>query len=296
MKGRILNAELSVRLRAFLSRAGFNVRLSSNARPLDLTTADKFNPISALYEANGRSALVRLPLDSCIFFSHLAFPCVMDGPSPQIKTLLDYAAGRCNRWDNSDLVSFYQRFRPLNAAELMGLDNPSNSELLSMPAGCAFLPWESRSPKELLELEKKSAVNEARQFGRSSDVLGSQFYGPNAEEKIRLEYDRLVAAYESLRRYGHNLDFEGFGNVRALIIGFQGCYKAFILVGHHRMAALSALGAEDVVLQIGGVGFGGYVGIEHAEHFPAVQRGLISKREAEIIFERIYHAEQPWLY
>ncbi|OWL84614.1 hypothetical protein B7O88_16350 [Halopseudomonas aestusnigri] len=158
------------------------------------------------------------------------------------------------------------------------------------------MPWESKSPKELLELEKKSAVNEARQFGRSADVLGSQFYGPNAEEKIRLEYDRLVAAYESLRRYGHNLDFEGFGNIQALIIGLQGCYKAFILVGHHRMAALSALGSEDVVLQIGGVSFGGYAGIEHAEHFPAVQRGLISKREAETIFERIYHAEQPRLY
>lgn len=292
----MLNHETSIKFRSFLSRQGISLRFSANTRPVDFTGQEEIDPIAAIYRAAGKPVLLRIPLNDCIFFSHLAFACTQDSQSPQIQTLIEYGRGNCLSWRQSSLVHFYNDFQPKNAAEMMGLESPSSKKLLELPPSAALLPWEYKSPERLIKESKENSLSESRQYGFPGGEGSSQFYGPNPDIKVELEFCRLVSVFNSLKSNGLVVDYEGFGNIQAVILSDGHSYKAFILSGHHRVAALSALGEESVILQIKQTGLSGYIDVRHSKFWPLVQSEFISKQEAGFLFERLYCAIQPSLY
>ncbi len=298
MLGRIFNYETSRKFRSFLSRHGVSLRFSANTRPVDFTDQPGIDPIAAIYQAGGRPVLLKVPLKDCVFFSHLAFPCTPDSPSPQIQTLIEYGKGNIKNWEESPLVDFYNNFQPKNAAELMGLPATSHTELNEQPPSVAGFPWNAHSSEELQCFLKTAGLSEFKQYGYSNvpQESGSQFFGPASESRICLEFNRLTKTYNSISERSFAIDYEGINNIEALILINNHKNKYLIIEGQHRTAALTALDKSSIIIQIKTIYFGGKININEAKYWPQVVNGRLDVAVAEQIFNRIFEAKQPLAY
>src|SRR5699024_9180882 len=111
---------------------------------------------------------------------------------------------------------------------------------------------------------------------------GDPFFGPVSNTKGRLEFNRLVRVFNSIKREGQRVDKQGIENIQAICL-YDARFKLaryFIVAGQHRVAALSALGYEEIVIQLA-LGNGAViVRRDEAAYWPTVQAGFYSQEEA----------------
>lgn len=296
MLSRIFNYENSNKFRSFLSRHGISLRLSENTRPVDFTDKPDINPIAAIYQSGGRPVLLKAPLKDCIFFSHLAFPCTPDSPSPQIQTLIEYGKGNIKSWEESPLVDFYNNFQPKNAAEMMGLESAPEQKISKYSPNAALMPWEPFSFRLKEELELKSARRDTRQYSFPREAVSGQCFGPANDLKKKLEFERLTKIYRLLKKNGLIINKEGINNIEAIILKLDTSFRFVIINGTHRIAAWTALNNNTVDLQIKYFGIGGIVDFDESAHWPPVVKNNLTKKQSELIFKRIFNAVQPEIY
>lgn len=298
MLGRIFNYETSRKFRSFLSRHGVSLRFSANTRPVDFTDQPGIDPIAAIYQAGGRPVLLKVPLKDCVFFSHLAFPCTPDSPSPQIQTLIEYGKGNIKNWEESPLVDFYNNFQPKNAAEMMGISFEQPHELEIHPPISAILPWEKHSPIEIGNMLRKINRSEANQYKAKNkpNPNDSPISGPVSDAKIELEFIRFIKTFQSLKKRGLVVNPEGIENIEATVLRKNQNNRFYITNGQHRAAALSALSSETITIQLNNSGCGGKVDITESKYWPQVVNGRLDVAVAEQIFNRIFEAKQPLAY
>lgn len=252
------------------------------------------DPVEALTRSSGNPALINVPVNHCRGLSPVAFPCTKDAAHPFIETALGILNGSVTRYDGSPLQVYYDRFQPANLAGLLGLDTDHPSPLSRMsPYTYAFFPWDgipninnSRDARKVISLENKS------QGVRLSPKTGWQLCGPVSGRKGELEFMRLSKILESIQRNGYNRhnDYDGDISGQVLVRGEQ--YVIIITPGDHRIAALAALGYENVPVRIGSKPVP-IVFRTDVKLWPAVRSGMMSEKQALCVFDRVFEGRQP---
>lgn len=279
------------RIKQWLDHAGISVRSAASVRPVDYTAQHDPDPVAGVYAAGGRSVLLRVPLARCRHLNWHAYSCTSDSPSPFIQTLLQYQSGACTRYADSPLARFYLAVQPQSAAEHMGLSAPSFPELSAIGPGGAIWPWRPVHPAARAARRELEVTVENREHGaRFGFGDGDPFYGPVSQRKGELEFRRLIRAFENIKRQGFRVDPYGLDNITVTCLyPDEPNNRCYVVAsgGQHRLAALTALGHEDVVVQLSPEGCGGIIRAGDAEHWPAVRSGYLTIKEATGIFNRL---------
>ncbi len=282
-------------IRKALMRAGLYVHRASVHRPIDFSSIDN-DPISAAHKALGRSFFLRVPIEKCVHFNLMAFPCHKDSPSPFIRTLRDYADGRCAQYNGSLLESYYMRCQPKSAADMLGFEVMRHEELKRLPPSAAPLFWRPESPEERAQVRPGQLQVENREHGhRINSDEGDQFYGPVSQRKGELEFQRLISIFQSIRDKGHIIDYSGLDTLKVMCLLREGEYRFMVVQsGQHRIAALSALDYKEIIVHlVPSEGIGGFLRREEAEHWPLVRDSILTQEEAEKSFDQVFDGQQP---
>lgn len=214
---------------------------------------------------------------------------VQDSPFVQILTQ-DHS-----RYEGSALEAFYQTFQPETVGELLGL---KNSAVASLPAMSAVMPWWNRKPEQRLEQVAVTAGN-GRLLGKEAIKLGAceqtdfgwQYYGPVSTPVGKMEYERQVSVFHSIRDQGFQPTSATQIHGEFLVSGEDWAWVN--IGGKHRLNSLVALGNPEI--QVSAKGKYGPVIIRRSESsiWPNVQNGLFDEAEALGLFDRILAGRGP---
>lgn len=278
-----------------LSAAGLEVKRSRSAGPVDFSE-ECIEPLSAYYRSGANSFFIRVPLEYCRHMEIMSFRCDVESGSPYVQTILDYMSGRCVSYSGSYLERFYAKFQPKSAAERMGIENPSFEELAIIPPCGAILPWSRSSPWEESRKWRSVVARENRDNGFTKGYeAGDKTFGPTTREKGELEFRRLIGAYESIAERGYVKNSVGSSNIHAVMLlhGVSQEVRFYCAAGHHRLAAMTALGHRYVDMYIRKTICGRVFRREEVGFWPSVQSGYLSHEEALLVFDRMFYGEPP---
>jgi hypothetical protein len=172
-----------------------------------------------------------------------------------------------------ELRQFYDTFQPSNLAEMYGLDlEGQDMEGLDLPQW--EMPWTGRDNR----------VPPPGEAGLDASH-GVSFYGPGTDEKVALEYRRLISVRDAIEKNGFQPerygDIEGYGLVSPTD------YRFYVRGGKHRVAALASLGHTEIP-----VSFRSYwptaIYSANLNDWPLVANGEIAPQAAEAIFDRYF--------
>ena len=274
----------------------FGADISRHRTPLDLSHLGDIHPIEAAYRAGSRPVLLKVPLEKCLTFDLSAFVPTAQGLSPFVHALREWQAGKADCYEQSLLKAFYDRYQPRTAADMYGIEEAESRELGKLAPSAAPLPWRAQKPAKLASLRKAQIEKENREHGaRLSADNGDPFIGPVSPRKGALEYARLTGVYKSIRSEGFKIDPTGSLNIRVIALVAGDLWRWMVVVsGQHRLAALSAIGYQEAVVQLQtSEGLGGIVIKDHRAHFPLVQDGVVSVSEMTSLFERLLDGRPP---
>lgn len=278
-----------------LKSAGYQIT-KVDPPPLDLRCLTK-DPIEGLYRANGRPFLVDIPLNRCRSLGPLAFRCVPGSGHPLIAAIELYLANKANSGHIS-LISFYQRWTPRSAAEILGLSNSdASSELRTIPPyGCA-LPWVNATPPEYARFTQQVHRRENLSWGLDAGVdEGTILFGPMSHRKAQVETMRLMSVTNSLIKMGDLSGKQGHGYISGYLLISGNDWVISIIHGQHRIAALAAIGHTSTTLLLG-TGRDPWpqfaVRRNEAAFWPNVKNGIFNVKQALEIFDRIFEGKQP---
>jgi hypothetical protein len=295
LKDNSRDAAMKEQIQKSLRHLGIEVRQARWSFPIDFTEKDA-HPLSAFYKANGRSFFARVKLEQCRHLGPMAAECELVSQSPYVRTLVEYANGSCTTYAGSWLETVHRRFQPQSAAEFMGVEQASCSELNATPPRGALQPWERFSPGEKADKLQAIVLRENRENStRLGLEAGDMRFGPTSREKGELEFRRLVNVYHSIKNTGYQKNQDGTNNIDAIMLLSNGDNQPrFSCVnGHHRLAALAALGYRYVDIQMRTNPCGGIIRRADADYWPTVRAGYLSREEALAMFDRLFRGEPP---
>lgn len=205
-------------------------------KPLPMMYRD---PLEAMAAANsGLAVAIECALDACVIFNGLSFSST--GWHPFVETAKEFLAGSSN-YSGSTLERYYEYWQPRDGLDaLIGATN--GPEILrSLPSYVMHSPWIMTGLNKRLEGIESIARLENTLFGDATLTIadGHGLQGPVSQRKAALEHRRLTAVTSSLRDRGYDRT-QGDIAVQVLKRGHE--YRFRIAHGHHRAAALAALG------------------------------------------------------
>src|SRR5699024_9902459 len=111
--------------------------------------------------------------------------------------------------------------------------------------------WSSISPESQFAMMKRNEEAEARRCKRALTITdGCKYFGPVSNEKGELEWQRLKKITDAIKTNGFEYSRLGRDNIWAQVLVSGNQWVYFIRGGQHRVAALSALGMSEVILQL----------------------------------------------
>ena len=88
--------------------------------------------------------------------------------------------------------------------------------------------------------EKENRIEGGKSLESSE---GDSMFGPTSDAKIKVELDRLIKVYESIKKNNYFVDGTGRNNIGVVVmVDNDDDWRVHIASGHHRAAALGALG------------------------------------------------------
>ena len=248
------------------------------------------NPLSAIYY-NGKFGehqmfSFNVPIDKCVNIYGYNFS---DDKSHHFtSTLLEYKKNPKIEYNNSLLLKFYNNFQPQNLRDVFYLYSPvvdsnlgNNSPMLLNSPQVISLPW----LHDILYVDDKQNTVNRSEAGLSYKE-GSQSFGPVSEAKAKLEFNRVVSTFNSIKSKGYVVDY--FHNqISGYFIKDKNDYRFIIQNGNHRTAALAALGYHEIPV-IFRYNYPRVIDIHNIELWPQVRNGNISIKDARIIFEGFF--------
>ena len=249
--------------------------LRRQVRPVrDLGRTD---PVAAWEELGRRPFRATVELARCATLKLNAFRCDPDTPDPLAATLMAIDRGRCAGYRGSPLEAFFASWQPETLAEWFGLDPgsfPPDSPLLQPP------------PKRDDRLHKGTFLAHRMNGERPAGCL---FYGPVNPDFGEITVRRALAIRSRIRDDGFRPDLTSLrGNLH---IGKDGDWQVLLASGKHTAAALVSLGVKEAPLLLGS-NQKSVIHRRHARNLPSVL-GLLTQREAEQVFDRVFAFEQP---
>lgn len=210
-----------------------------------------------------------------------------DGYHPFVETLREYAAGGSDTYEGSVLRKYYEVCQPDSAGEAIVGFQEFPEVFRECPSYLFdWTPWRSHDREEIDRMIRGWIREDYREHigdGMSLDADGSMAYGPVSLRKGRLEYQRLVAIYESLKANGYD---RSRGHAHFLLLRRGDSYR-FVSKGqgNHRTAAMVALGHETIPAVFSEP----YViDVSMVDYWPQVRRGVWSRAQAEAYVAHLF--------
>lgn len=263
-----------------LIRRRRQVDLSAERRPL----LDQ--PLDALcYERGGKKAAFRCPLSKHVNRNGLSYS--HDGYHPFVETIREYAAGESTCYQDSILKLFYDSHQPDSAAEAVVGFGSTPAAFRDFPPHAFYLtPWCSQSVDEMESMVRRWNNDDYRKHGcdeMSVEQDGFMDQGPISHRKGRLEFERLVTIYESIKRDGYAREH---GHAHFLVLRRGDSYRYVSKgQGNHRTAAMSAIGYETIPAVFAKCWM---VDIDLVDHWPQVRLGVWTRGQAEAYFDHLF--------
>ena len=271
---------------ARLDRWGWRL---ARAAPLDLR-GETDDPIAAAYLADKRSVLIDVAMERCRRgWGTISFALGAKSLDPIVRTARDHIRDNRTTYEGSPLARYYEHFQPRSAAEVLGL--PAILPFTEMPPLAAQLPW-----SVTVSLDARHALirKENRGHGAKLDAEHGWFgFGPVSTQKGRLEMTRLGRVCDSIREHGYRRRDTMDGDIRASILIGNRDWVCWIGSGHHRIAALSALGYTQVPIRLLSGGYRPLIRRTDVDAWPQVRSGLYSRDQALAVFDRIFEGRPP---
>lgn len=287
-----MNFEQLKNIKLYISRLGVNVGFAKNSRPVDLTSQLDMHPLTVSYLGQKKACLVKVRSEDTVHMEWSAFSLREDSFSPFYQTLVEYVSGVHTNYEGSVLEMFYRLYQPKSARDVIGTGT-AESIVEAHPMSAPLL-WSNLALKELEQVRKQIARREGKSFGLGRNNVEDLMMGPVSIERGRVEYQRLVNTLESISKRGFKVHGEGFNNIQAHCIydEHKNVWKYFVYSGHHRVAALAALGIKEFTLQLNPWSFGYSFRRSDLPYSPNVLRGVLTKDEAYEYFDRVVSAKQ----
>lgn len=271
-----------------------NLHLTRRNKPcLDLRDSTR-DVIHASYLAGGLPFLLDVPLIDCRVMEYMAYPGSLKSGNPFTETLVQFPVTPHEPFPDTPLGRYYEIAQPTTGLERIGLSEiDSQSGLYGIPPAACPAPWSSLSPTLALERFNRWTKKENAFHGISTDPLkaGTSLFGPVSAEKLALELKRIFNLRDSIIRLGYRRSDEPQGDINVLALVDDDRQSFFVVHGHHRVATLSALGYEKIVVRVKGV-----IRSWEAERWPNVVNSLYTIDQALSVFNRILDGHLPSAY
>ena len=167
--------------------------------------------------------------------------------------------------DIAYLENFYENYKPENVWEMYFLPPKKDSSVMS-------LPWKSVKMK-----------NDLRETDGLKENGGYQWFGPVTPEKVKVEYNRCMNCYNSIKAEGYYPQKYG-GYPRGHFLVGEDDYCFHVEGGQHRLAALAALKWKRIEVMSMNGPFQ-LVYRKDVDSWPAVKGGYMSIEDALSIFD-----------
>ncbi|MER8947269.1 ParB/Srx family N-terminal domain-containing protein [Mesorhizobium sp. M0959] len=234
----------------------------------------------------------RVPINKCL--NGYAIDFEANGSNPQVAFLRQYISDPSVRYEESLIRRFMADFRPRNLQEvLFGQqtdyeDDCKASQLQhyvsSLDITRPFLPMPWSTPSEISRYRQGlKALNGSLAPDLSPSIV---------EQESRKEYERLIATYESIKKIGYKPNIASDGAldsrfIQVVMLRDHEDERFIVMSGHHRLAALSALGWTQVpaILVANGLPI---VDLANVENWPVVSEGVYDLHVARRVFKRYF--------
>lgn len=276
-------------------------RTDKLASLLDLTDTD-LSPLETLYLWPRRPLLLRVPVSACRVFPPLGFRCEKNAGNPFLDTVWSYINGSHQQYSGSALEEYYGKWAPKTADEVVGLVRPQKpSGSKTEPHGWTF-PWHYGRSGDFAMDRRRIVERESVEHG--ADLTwkdGCLEWGPVAQKKGKMEFNRLIKTYASIAQNGY-IAGGAHGYIgRSELLVRSGDWRVLIYGGRHRAAVLAALDSVTIPVLFSESSrfrrwpqWSELVQREHAEWWPRVKTGEYSKQEALQVFDRLFDGVAPW--
>lgn len=258
------------------------------------------DPIAAAYRSGGAPFILDVALERMRLLTPLLVPCARNSGNPFVDTVASYARGEATSYENTPLRTFYETWRPANAAEAIGLETSEASpELLATSPFGAVLPWQpSENLAERVTKTEKAIERDNRAHGETLNcAAGHKFFGPVSPAKGQLEFVRLIQTYESIRKNGYVQTLSQrfiYPAINTVLVG-EDEWVGLVLAGHHRLPALVVLDWVSTPIT-----FKSKIPLivrrADVDRWPGVVSGLFSQDQAFALFDRVMAGKPPSNY
>lgn len=242
----------------------------------------------AVHQSPDRPFVIDVPLSDCLGLMPVAFRCDRAGGHPFIDTLVSVMDGTVTGYSGSPLEAYYAGWQPASAADVLGVGGAT--ALRWLPPMASVLPWDSLTPEDHLRLWTDIAARDYRDNGFDPPTgSGWKGWGPVHPDTGRAEFTRLSRAMQGIRRHGYRRHSAYDGDIAGQALCMGDKIRFALGPGQHRIAALAALGYDDIPLRCDPH----FIRREDAERWPNVRRGVYTRDQALGVFDRIFAARRP---
>jgi hypothetical protein len=250
--------------------------------PVDLRSTN-LTPLAGFDGLSKRSFLVNFNLRDCRILRGVAIAASQDAGNPFVNALIKFQESRDKSSISDVLRDYYHSFQPSSSTELLGLKE-SASPCLKLSAYSYFYPWDP-IPNPNHEARRFRAI--AREDATHGSKLGFQgwhHFGPVTEAKIALESRRLLDIYSSISKSGFVRNNGKDGDIEGVVLEDNNRTVLLVKKGHHRIAALAALGYESVAVRLN-VHQPSLIRRSHSQQWQSVISGDYIHTEALNVFD-----------
>ena len=246
--------------------------------------------------------LFEIPLSKCRSLEIMGFKLSEDSVHPFVRTSIEILRG-LQRYEDSSLRCYYDMVRPQTGAQLVfPVGGKAEAEAAKLDAATKLggdltgalelaIPWRRVCGAGIKEKRLSILPKEGRKLGiYLSDESGFFAFGPVADEAGFVEFLRLKNAVLSLKKHGYRPATDSDHIQGWLLENEKGERIVHISGGHHRTAAMVALGytKTPVVLSPNRV-----VREEDCLTWPGVVSGEFRPEDAIVLFRRIFTGQAP---
>jgi len=250
-------------------------------------------PVPAEYRSDvvlnvSTPTLVMVPIHECRTFGALGAKPRQDGIDPLIRTASEILQNKSQALTTPFIQQFYEVFQPSHAGSLLGLTSSSISANLTLSPRSFQYPWNGCCLEYFAQKRTAHALNENQAIHPKTRCRDWTQNGPVSKEKVEIEIKRMRCLLNDISRNGYVHPSTPREGIHATPLIDQNVARFHIGPGHHRFAALVALGWDEVPLVIGNKSRS-RVQRSKVRSWPAVKKHCCTDTEALYIFDRIFH-------
>jgi hypothetical protein len=274
-------------MRAELFLAGYETRPRA---PIDLRGLETVGPLEAWTRCRGQRVLIDLDLARCRSLDLVGFSCAPSDPNPFVETARAILDGSVHCYDGSPLQRYYESFTPARILDIYGWAARGCSATLRQKAVHAVAPWQGTPGEHMADIRRRVSARDHAQLGEPPTGDDSWIdWGPVSPAKGQIEFRRIAEVTASISAKGYLFEPEEDDHILAHLMVDGNDVVAWIMSGHHRVAALGALGYRSAPIVI----LRDLYRREEVDTWPGVVSGAFTPAQALAAFDMVFRGRRP---